>query len=132
MTKKELTYQGLTEAELQKLSMKEFAQMVPSRQRRTINSGFTEMQKRLLVKVKKAKEGKYKKPVKTHCRNMVIIPEMIGMLIHVHAGKEFVPVEITVEKLGHYLGEFRMTRQKVQHSAPGVGATRSSAAASVK
>ena len=90
------------------------------------------MQKKLLIKIQKVREGKYKKPIKTHCRNMVIIPEMLGLLIGVHTGKEFVPVEITVEKLGHYLGEFRMTRTKVSHSAPGVGATRSSAAASVK
>ena len=132
MAKKEQTFRGKTEEEIRNLSMKEFAELVPARARRAINHGFTEMQKRLLIKVKKAKEGKYKKQVKTHCRNMIIIPEMMGILIHVHSGQEFVPVEITIDKLGHYLGEFRMTRNKVQHSAPGVGATRSSAAASVK
>ncbi|MDO8555781.1 MAG: ribosomal protein S19 family protein, partial [Nanoarchaeota archaeon] len=57
---------------------------------------------------------------------MVIIPEMLGIMIHVHKGREFVPVEITPEMLGHYLGEFAQTRQKVGHSAPGIGATRSS------
>jgi len=126
MAKKEQTFRGKTEEEIRNLSMKEFAELVPARARRAINHGFTEMQKRLLIKVKKAKEGKYKKQVKTHCRNMIIIPEMMGILIHVHSGQEFVPVEITIDKLGHYLGEFRMTRNKVQHSAPGLGATRSS------
>jgi len=132
MAKKEQTFRGKTEEDVKKMSFKEFAELVPARQRRTINRGFTEMQKRLLAKVKKVKEGKYKKPIKTHCRNMVIVPDMLGLIINVHSGKEFVPVEVTIEKLGHYLGEFRMTRNKVQHSAPGVGATRSSAAASVK
>ena len=132
MAKKEQTFRGKTEEDVKKMSFKEFGELVPARQRRTINRGFTEMQKRLLAKVKKVKEGKYKKPIKTHCRNMVIVPDMLGLIINVHSGKEFVPVEVTIEKLGHYLGEFRMTRNKVQHSAPGVGATRSSAAASVK
>src|SRR3989338_6934456 len=132
MAKKEQTFRGKTEEDVKKMSFKEFAELVPARQRRTINRGFTEMQKRLLAKVKKVKEGKYKKPIKTHCRNMVIVPDMLGLIINVHSGKEFVPVEVTIEKLGHYLGEFRMTRNKVQHSAPGVGATRSSAARSVK
>lgn len=129
---KELTYRGKTAEELQALSLKEFAELLPSRHRRSLTRGFTDLQKRLLEKIKKFKEGKKKKPIKTHCRNMVILPEMLGLIIHVHRGKDFVPVEITVEKLGHYLGEFRMTRQKVSHSAPGVGATKSSASASVK
>ncbi len=132
MAKKEQTFRGKTEEDIKKMSFKEFAELVPARQRRTINRGFTEMQKRLLAKAKKVREGKYKKPIKTHCRNMVIVPDMLGLVINVHSGKEFVPVEVTIDKLGHYLGEFRMTRSKVQHSAPGVGATRSSAAASVK
>ena len=132
MAKKELTYRGKTEEELRNMSLKEFAELLPARQRRSVTRGFTELQKKLLIKIKKAKEGKYKKPIKTHCRNIVLIPEMLGLIIHVHRGKDFVPVEITVEKLGHYLGEFRMTRTKITHSAPGVGATKSSSAASVK
>ncbi len=132
MAKKELTYKGKTEEELKKMSLKEFAALLPARQRRSALRGFTELQKKLLLKIKKAKEGKYKKPIKTHCRNIIVLPEMLGMIIHVHRGKDYVPVEINVEKLGHFLGEFRMTRSKVMHSAPGVGATKSSASASVK
>ena len=63
---------------------------------------------------------------------MIVIPEMLGNLIHIYNGKEFVPVEITYEMLGRYLGEFATTRRKVEHSAPGIGATKSSAAMSVK
>jgi len=50
----------------------------------------------------------------------------------VHNGKEFVPIDITIDMLGHRLGEFSVTRQKVKHGAAGIGATRSSASASVK
>ena len=109
-----------------------FAQLLPARQRRSLLRGFTEMQKRLLVKIKKAKNGAWKKSIKTHCRDMIVVPEMIGVTVHVHAGKAFVPVEVLPEMLGKYLGEMTVTRQKVAHSAPGVGATKSSAAASVK
>ena len=70
--------------------------------------------------------------VKTHCRDMVILPVMLDKKIDVYSGKEFVPVTITLDMLGHRLGEFVLTRSSVKHSAPGIGATRSSAAISVK
>ena len=57
---------------------------------------------------------------------------MIGLTIHVYTGKEYVPVVVSHEMIGSYLGEFTMTRKKVQHSAPGIGATKSSASVSVK
>jgi small subunit ribosomal protein S19 len=70
--------------------------------------------------------------IKTHCRNAVILPEMVGLTIGIHNGKSFVNVTIQEEMIGHYLGEFMLTRKGVKHSAPGIGATRSSAALSVK
>ncbi len=132
MARKEFTYRGKTIEQIKALDVKEFARIVPARQRRSLERGFTEMQKRLLIKIKKAKEGKYKKPIKTHCRDMVVIPEMLGLMIHVHAGKGFVQIEVLPDMLGHYLGEFTLTRNRVTHSAPGIGATKSSSAASVK
>ena len=72
------------------------------------------------------------KQIKTHLRNLVIVPKMVGMRIQIYNGKEFVPIEITIEMLGHRLGEFSVTRSKVKHGAAGIGATRSSASASVK
>ena len=57
---------------------------------------------------------------------------MIGQTIKVHNGKEFMIVSITEEMIGHCLGEFAFTRRRVEHSAPGIGATKSSAALSVK
>lgn len=129
---KEFTYRGKTVKEIEKMDLNEFAKLVPSRQRRSLARGFTEAQKKLLEKIRKAKTGAWKKPIKTQCRNIVVIPDMIGMTIHVHKGREFVPVTITAEMLGHYLSEMTMTRQKVQHSAPGIGATKSSGAMAVK
>lgn len=132
MAQKVFTYRGKTVEELRKMDLKEFAKLVPARPRRSLLRGFTDAEKRLLAKVKKTNEGKYKKVIRTHCRDMLIIPEMIGLKILIHKGKEFVPVVITEEMLGHYLGEMTLTRNRVSHSAPGVGATKSSAAFSVK
>ena len=132
MARKEFTYRGKSVEELKTLDVKEFAKLVPARQRRTLEHGFTEMQKRLLLKIKKTKEGKYKKPIKTHCRDMIVVPEMLGLHIHVHMGKSYVQIEIFPDMLGHYLGEFTLTRNRVAHSAPGIGATKSSSASSVK
>lgn len=132
MVKKEFMYRGKTLAELQSMSLNDFMLLVPSRARRSMKRGFTESQKKLIEKVKKAKAGKLKKPIKTQVRDMIIIPDMVGLLIQVHRGKEFMPINITEEMVGHYLGEFTYNRTRVQHSAPGIGATKSSAAVSVK
>ncbi len=132
MAKKELTFKGKTVEELQKMSLSDFMKLVPSRQRRSLKRGFTDAQKRLLEKVKKAREGKIKKPIKTHCRDIVIVPDMIGVSLLIHNGKEWVPLVVTYEYLGSYLGEYAQTRKKVTHSSPGIGATKSSAALSVK
>ena len=70
--------------------------------------------------------------VKTHCRDMIIVPQMIGKTIRVYNGKEFLPVIIIGAMIGHYLGEFSPTRKGVAHSAAGIGATRSSKAISAR
>lgn len=127
MAKKEFAFKGKTAEELKKLSLNELAQLLASRQRRTIKRGFTEQQKILLGKLRASEKN-----IETHCRDMVILPEMIGVTIKIHQGKEFVPVVIEPDMIGHCLGEFVLTRKKVAHSAPGIGATRSSASLSVK
>jgi len=65
-------------------------------------------------------------PIRTHLRDMVILPSFVNHQIFVHNGKEFQRVDIKPEMIGHYLGEFALTRKKVKHTGPGVGATRSS------
>lgn len=127
MVKKDFTYRGKTTEEIRRMSLNELAQLLPSRQRRTIKRGFTDSQKKLLEKIKRKEPN-----IETHCRNMLVLPEMFGMTIRIHNGKEFVPVIILDEMLGHSLGEFAQTRKKVQHGAPGIGATKSSASLSVK
>lgn len=129
---KEFTFYGKTADELKSMSMNEFINLVPSRTRRSLKHGFTDQQKRLLDKIRKFKSSGIKKIIKTHARDMIVLPEMIGMMMGIHNGKEFVTVSITLEMLGHFLGEFALTRRKVQHSAPGVGATKSSTAISVR
>ncbi len=119
--KGEFTYRGKSLEELKKLNLDEFALLVPARQRRTMQRGFSEDHKKLLHKVKIKDPG-----IRTHLRDMIVLPEMIGMKIAIHNGKEFTPVEIIPEMVGHYFGEFVLTRKKVSHGAAGIGATRSS------
>jgi len=132
MAQKEFRYRGKTLAELQQLDIKEFATLLSSRKRRTIERGVLKRYASLIKKIERAKAGQYKKPIKTHARTMVILPNMVGMTIHVHTGKTFHPVIIMEDMIGCYLGELALTRQRVQHSAPGIGATKSSTAAASK
>src|SRR3989338_5189092 len=111
MARKEFTYRGKTLEELKKLSINELASLLPARQRRTLKRDFTEQQKILLKKIRKNESN-----IKTHCRDMVILPEMVGKTIKVYSGKEFIPVVIVDEMIGHCLGEFILTRKKVAHS----------------
>jgi len=107
--------------------MDEFIKLLPARQRRSLLRGLTPDQRVFLESLRAtAAEGSQKSPVKTHCRDMVVIPEMVGKTVLVHNGKEFVPVEIQAEMIGHYLGEYAITNKKVQHGTPGIGASRSS------
>lgn len=128
----EFRYRGKMLAEIEKMDLKQFAEVVPSRQRRSIKRGSLQSYKPLLSKIKLAKEGRYKKIIKTHARDMIVLPDMLGMTLHIHTGKAFVPIKIAPEMLGMYLGELTTTRQKVQHSAPGIGATKSSTAIASK
>ena len=127
MAIKEFKWMGKTEDEVKQLDLDEFIKLVPSRQRRSLTRGFTDAQKRLIKRVDNGDQN-----IKTHCRNMIIIPKMIGMTIGVYTGKEFQRLDITAEMLGHYLGEFALTRKGVTHSSAGVGATRSSKAVSAR
>ncbi len=120
--RKVFTYRGKTLEELRKMSLQELAELLPARERRKIKRGFTEQEKKFLEKLRK-KPDAY---IKTHARDMIVLPEMVGRKIGIHNGKEFVPVEIIPEMIGHRLGEFTYNRKKPVHSGPGVGATRSS------
>jgi small subunit ribosomal protein S19 len=119
---------GKTEEEVKEMDMDEFMGLVSSRTRRTLKRGMTNsQQKKVLQKVQKESKN-----IKTHSRNMVIIPSMLGQIIKVYNGKEYVMVAITIEMLGRRLGEFSLTRKPVSHGSAGLGATRSSKGVSAK
>ncbi|ENN95839.1 30S ribosomal protein S19P [Methanocaldococcus villosus KIN24-T80] len=126
----EFRYRGYTLEELQKMPLKEFIKLLPARQRRSLLRGLTPQQKKLAYKIKRARrllnKGKEPRIIRTHCRDFIITPDMVGLTFGVYNGKEFVEVKVTPEMIGHYLGEFALTRKPVKHGAPGVGATRSS------
>jgi len=126
---KEFLYRGLTLKQLESISMDEFIHLLPSRQRRSLKRGLSPEQRKLLENIRITKEalrqGK-SVSIKTHARDMIILPEMVGVTIQVHSGKEFVSVTITPEMIGYYLGEFAITNRPVRHGTPGIGASRSS------
>ncbi|MBR9700845.1 30S ribosomal protein S19 [Candidatus Woesearchaeota archaeon] len=115
MAKKEFTYRGLKLEQLQQMGIKEFAQLVPSRERRTLVRGLTTEQKNLLRKLEKRDK------VKTHQREMIILPQMVGKTIMVHMGKSYQQLLITEEMLGNRLGEYVLSKKFARHSSPGVG-----------
>ncbi len=132
---REFAYRGYNLDQLQGMSMDEFINLLPARQRRSLHRGLKSEQRILLEKLRKAREDLRKggdAAVRTHVRNMIILPEMVGIKILIHNGKEFVQVEMKPEMIGHYLGEFTYNRRRVQHHAPGIGATRGSAFVAVK
>jgi len=125
MAKADFTYRGKNLEELKAMDTREFAKLVKARPRRTILRQFNEIEQ-FIIKCKKKIEKK--KAIKTHLRETIIVPRMIGYKIGIHNGKTYVNVEITGEMLGHRLGEFSVTRNKVSHGAAGIGATKSSLA----
>ena len=123
---KEFNYKGKTNEELQSLSNDELFSILNSRQRRSLKRGLSDNKKKLIAEIKLAKQGKNKNPIKTHQRDIIILPYMIGVTINVFSGKEFTPITISTEMIGHYIGEYVITNKRVSHGAPGVGASRSS------
>ena len=106
--------------------MESLLALLPSRQRRSLNRGISDEKRKLLENIREVAAGTHAKQIKTHARDMIILPTMVGLTIHVHSGKEFVPLEIKPEMLGHYLGEYIPTNKKVVHGTPGIGSSRSS------
>jgi small subunit ribosomal protein S19 len=124
---KKFTYRGKNLDELIEMPMDEFIKLLPSRQRRSLVRGFNNHQRRLLEKIRKLRrQGSLDKTIKTHVRDLVILPEMVGLKFGIYNGKEFVEVQIVPEMIGHYLGEFSISTKKVEHGEPGLKATRSS------
>jgi len=121
--KKEFKYQGKAIEELKQLDTREFAKFINSRSRRTLLRNFQEIENFINRAKEKAKKGK---SIRTHKRDIVIVPEMIGMKISIYNGQKFIPIEITGDMLGHKFGEFASSRQRILHGKAGVGATKGS------
>ncbi|MCY3853997.1 MAG: 30S ribosomal protein S19 [Thaumarchaeota archaeon] len=123
---REFKYYGISLEELQNIQLEKLFQVFPSRQRRSLTRGITDGKRKLIEEIKLLKAGKLKTSIKTHIRDLIILPYMTGITINVFSGKTFVSVNIIPEMIGHYVGEYVITNKRVQHGAPGVGASRSS------
>tara|TARA_B100000949_G_scaffold213667_1_gene208722 strand:+ start:493 stop:888 length:396 start_codon:yes stop_codon:yes gene_type:complete len=123
---KEFTFRGHTIEQLQNMSLEDFILLVPSRQRRSLNRGISDVKRKLLEDLRRQKYQTSPGLIRTHARDMIVLPYMVGLTVHLHNGKEYVPLEIKFEMIGHYLGEYAITNKKVQHGTPGIGSSRSS------
>ena len=113
------------------MSMDEILELLPSRRRRSLSRQdfWTPRRKKLLEDIRRTMEPKEtgeKTVVRTHVRDMPILPEMVGASIAIYNGREYLEIEIQPQMIGHLLGEFSPSTKVVRHGAPGIGATRSS------
>ncbi|NLK26685.1 MAG: 30S ribosomal protein S19 [Euryarchaeota archaeon] len=120
--KREFTFRGYTMEELLELPFDEMVLLLPSRVRRTLARGMNDEQRTAFETLKNSD----REVVRTHRRDVPIIPQFVGKKVAVYNGKEFFEFEIKPEMIGHFTGEFSVTRNEVKHSGPGVGATRGS------
>ena len=127
---REFKFKGYSPEQLQTLSIEALIPLLNARHRRSLDKRvgkyMNHAKRKLREEIKLAREGKLKGELKTHVRDMIILPDMIGLSVKVHNGKEFSAINIRPEMIGHYLGEYAITNRRVQHGAPGVGASRSS------
>ena len=122
-------YRGFTLDELRKMNMDQIVQLLPSRARRSLKRGLATRQKKLIERLRRAHRAKKRGKdliIRTHIRDLIVFPEFVGLKIGIYNGRDFNIVEILPDMIGHYLGEFSLTRRRVQHGSPGIGATKSS------
>ena len=129
-TFRKFTYRGVDLDQLLDMPNEQLMELMHARARRRFSRGLKRKPMALVKKLRKAKKEAppLEKPeiVKTHLRNMIIVPEMVGSIVGVYNGKAFTQVEIKPEMIGHYLGEFSLTYKPVKHGRPGIGPTHSS------
>ncbi|OEH73718.1 40s ribosomal protein [Cyclospora cayetanensis] len=124
------SYRGVDLEKLVTLPLDKLVDLLRARQRRKFSRGINMKALPLMNKLRNAKKhlpyGEKPPVVNTHLRNVVVVPEMIGSVIGIYNGKQFINVEIKPEMVGYYLGEFSMSYKPVRHGKPGIGATHSS------
>ncbi|VDP39418.1 unnamed protein product [Soboliphyme baturini] len=129
-TFRKFTYRGVDLDQLLDMNNEQFMKLVGARARRRLSRGLKRKYIAFLKRLRKAKKEApmLEKPalIKTHLRDMLIIPEMVGSVVGIYNGIQFNQVEIKPEMIGHYLGEFSITYKPVKHGRPGIGATHSS------
>ncbi|EGW31600.1 40S ribosomal protein S15 [Spathaspora passalidarum NRRL Y-27907] len=125
---KTFTFKGVDLKDLVEMPTEEFTKLCSARVRRRFSRGLDSKPMGLIKKLRIARANTQpnEKPatVKTHLRNMVIVPEMIGSVVGVYNGKVFNTVEIKPEMVGHYLGEFSITYTPVRHGRAGNASSR--------
>ncbi|MBY8999423.1 MAG: 30S ribosomal protein S19 [Candidatus Heimdallarchaeota archaeon] len=131
MSSRKFRYRGFTIEELKQKSMDEILELLPARRRRNLSRQefWTPRRKKLLEDIRSAiesQESEDKVVVRTHVRDMTVLPEMVGATVAIYNGKEFIEILIQPPMIGHVFGEFSPTTKKVNHGSPGIGATRSS------
>lgn len=127
---REFRFRGLNVDQLKNLSIEALLPLLNARQRRSLDKRvgkyMNDEKRKLRERIKNVREGNSKETIRTHVRDMIILPDMVGITVNVHNGKDFSPITLKPEMIGHYLGEYSITNKRVQHGAPGVGASRSS------
>ncbi|HEX6377832.1 MAG TPA: 30S ribosomal protein S19 [Nitrososphaeraceae archaeon] len=127
---REFRFRGLNVDQLKNLSIEALLPLLNARQRRSLDKRvgkyMNDEKRKLRERIKNVREGNSNETIRTHVRDMIILPDMVGITINIHNGKDFSPITIKPEMIGHYLGEYSITNKRVQHGAPGVGASRSS------
>ena len=119
-------YRGKKIEELNSIPIDQLLDLFTARQRRSLKRGINDEKRKLSNEIKEGNDCKTKNQIRTHKRDLIILPYMVGATVNVFSGKEFIPVTIVQEMIGHYLGEYVITNKRVSHGAPGVGASRSS------
>lgn len=126
-TFRKFSFRGIDLDALLDLPMDQFVELVHARARRRLSRGLKAKPMALIKKLRKAKKectDVHSKPeiVKTHLRDMIVVPEMIGSVVGVYNGKVFNAIEIKPEMVGHYLAEFSISYKPVKHGRPGMRA----------
>ena len=127
---REFRFRGLNVDQLKNLSIEALLPLLNARQRRSLDKRvgkyMNDEKRKLRERIKNVREGNSNETIRTHVRDMIILPDMVGITINIHNGKDFSPITRKPEMIGHYVGEYSITNKRVQHGAPGVGASRSS------
>ena len=127
---KKQIYRGIELDKLLEMPQEEVVNLFCAKNRRSFKrnrrGSHTRLIKKLKKSVKDAPYGEKPKGVKTHLRNMIVTPDMVGSVVEVYGGKYWTPVEVRADMCGYYLGEFSLTYKPIRHGKVGHGATRGS------